>query len=367
MELRSNTLSGNQWYVGGVKIDGGVGSVYVASQTGLYSVVVTDGNGCSSAVSVGVSVLVNALPSSPVVSAQGMTEVCVGGNVSLSSSVGSGNQWYVGGVKIDGAVGRVYVASQTGLYSVRVTDGNGCTSEWSNTVTVTINALPAAPVLLAQGSTEFCDGGSVVLGVVGSGVSYRWYSGGSVLSGVIGSVYTVTVGGSYSVRVTDVKGCESELSSSTVVVVNALPVRPVITAQSATTFCDGGSVELRSNTLNGNQWYVDGVKIDGAVGSVYVASQTGLYSVVVTDVKGCSSVMSVGVSVLVNALPLRPVITAQGATTFCDGGSVVLSSSSGSGNQWYRGVEKILGAVGVTYSASESGVYSVRATDVKGC
>src|SRR4029077_7550639 len=73
--------------------------------------------------------------------------------------------------------------------------------------------------------------------------------------------------------------------------------------------------------------------IGGATGTSYVATAAGGYTVTVTDGNGCSAT-SGATTVTVFPLPPTPTITPGGPTTFCQGGSVTLTSSSGSGNQW---------------------------------
>lgn len=60
--------------------------------------------------------------------------------------------------------------------------------------------------------------------------------------------------------------------------------------------------------------------------------------------------------------PTAPVITAGSATTFCAGGSVTLSSSATSGNQWYRNSSPVNNATGATLTVTTSGTYAVTAT-----
>src|SRR5205085_7763802 len=71
-------------------------------------------------------------------------------------------------------------------------------------------------------------------------------------------------------------------------------------------------------------------------------------------------------SVTVNPTPATPTIGAGGPTTFCTGGSVTLTSSSASGNQWSLNGSPIGGATGQTYSANASGNYTVVVT-ASGC
>ena len=58
--------------------------------------------------------------------------------------------------------------------------------------------------------------------------------------------------------------------------------------------------------------------------------------------------------------PVSPTLSAGGATTFCSGGSVILTSSSATGNQWYLDGSAIeTGGTNQTYSANASGDYTV--------
>lgn len=60
----------------------------------------------------------------------------------LTSSSPSGNQWYLNGVLIPGATGQVYVATQSGNYTVVVTDANGCTATSLPSFTTSISDGP---------------------------------------------------------------------------------------------------------------------------------------------------------------------------------------------------------------------------------
>ena len=144
--------------------------------------------------------------------------------------------------------------------------------------------------------------------------------------------------------------------------VTPLPVA-TITPASATTFCEGGSVVLNANSGVGlsYQWQRDGSDIPGASGSSYTATVSGSYTVIVTA-NSCSKT-SLAEAVTVTPLPVAT-ITPAGATTFCDGGSVVLNANSGVGlsYQWQRDSSDIPGATGSSYTASASGSYTVVVT-----
>jgi len=199
-----------------------------------------------------------------------------------------------------------------------------------------------------------------------SAAGNQWYKDGSPISGETNQTYSATASGAYTVIVT-ASGCSSAASSGTTVTVNPIPATPTIGAGGPTTFCAGGSVVLTSSSATGNQWYKDGSPISGGINQTYTASTSGNYTVIVTSAEGCSSAASSGTTVTVNVIPTTPTIGAGGPTTFCTGGSVVLTSSSAAGNQWYKDGSPISGGINQTYTATTSGNYTVVVTSAEGC
>ena len=167
--------------------------------------------------------------------------------------------------------------------------------------------------------------------------------------------------GSKNVTITNPDG-QSSTGNGILTVIACPAPTPTISAGGPTTFCQGGSVTLTSSVSTGNQWYRNNTAIGGATSSTYSATLSGNYTVVVTDVSGCSGAPSAPTSVTVNPVPATPTISAGGPTTFCQGGSVTLSSSAASGNQWYLNGNPIGGATNQTYSATTSGNYTVIVT-----
>src|SRR5205823_3385312 len=187
---------------------------------------------------------------------------------------------------------------------------------------------------------------------------------GSPIGGATANTYIATATGNYTVIVT-ASGCSSAASAATSVTVNPIPATPTITPGGPTTFCAGGSVTLTSSSATGNQWYLNGSPIGSATANTYNATATGNYTVIVTT-SGCASASSSVTSVTVNPIPATPTITPGGPTTFCAGGSVTLTSSSATGNQWYLDGSPIGGATSDTYVATVTGDYSV-VVSASGC
>jgi hypothetical protein len=246
-----------------------------------------------------------------------------------------------------------------GSYSVVVTL-NTCSSPAGST-TVVVNATPPKPTI--SGTDFFCTGGSTTL-TSSAASGNQWYENGVLIGGATNQTYDAVEIGDYTVIVT-LNGCSSP-TSDTLHVSNPTPHQPVVTPLGPTTFCTGGSVTLQSNSATGIKWYLDGNLLPGPYNQSRTVSVAGSYTCQLNNT-GCLSQFSDPIVVTVNPLPPAPTITPSGPTTFCAGGSVTLTSSAGSGNQWLLNGSPIGGATNTTFVASVAGDYSVRTTDGNGC
>jgi hypothetical protein len=358
--LTSSASSGNQWLLNGTPIGGATSQTLAATTGGNYTVTST-ANGCTSSASSATTVTINATPATPVISAGSATIFCSGGSVMLTSSASSGNQWLLNGTPIGGSTSQTLAVTTGGSYTVTSTV-NGCTSSTSSATTVIVNQTPITPAISAGGPTTFCFGSSVVLSTT-SANGNQWFFNGNPIGGATNQTLVATVAGNYTVEFT-INGCSST-SSVLVVTVNTIPSAPTVSAGSATTFCAGGSVTLTSSATGGNQWFLTGGPIGGATSQTLVVTGTGNYSVG-TTVNGCTSSASSVTAVTVNAIPSAPTVSAGSATTFCAGGSVMLTSSAAGGNQWFLNGTPIGGSTSQTLVATATGNYTV-GTTVSGC
>jgi hypothetical protein len=137
---------------------------------------------------------------------------------------------------------------------------------------------------------------------------------------------------------------------------------PIITASGQITFCNGGSVTLSTTSTEPLQWYKDGNPIDGATSPTYTATQGGSYSVKAGIGVCAVSSLSPLVVTVTSDIPI-PTVTASGPTTFCDGGSVTLTSNVSQSYTylWSTG-EKSQSIV-----VKSTGNYSVQLADNNGC
>ncbi|GAA4212602.1 hypothetical protein GCM10022289_43680 [Pedobacter jeongneungensis] len=314
--------------------------------------------------------------------------ICSGNTATLNTTdilpVNASLSYYV----YDAATGGNYLGTvpyTTGALTVNTTyyvqsvTSAGCVSSGRTAWTVTIGGTkPATRTITAGSSTTFCSGSSVILSSSTTGtpspVSYQWYRNGVLISGATSSAYTASTSGSYTV-VANSSTCTSDMSNAVTVTVNNLPSDFNITATGS--LCTGGSTTTfgLDGSENGvsYQLLLDGVNSGAPVTStgngslISFGSRTaaGTYTVLATNSTSCSKTMPG--SKVMTATPTTPTITSGSSTTFCNGGSVVLTSSATTGNQWYVGGIAISGATGQTYTANATGTYTVITTNNGGC
>lgn len=317
------------------------------AQEGSFSVKVTDEFGCTSQSSTTVQVKPFPKPATPVVSASRNPSFCEGESVTLSSTQGDTYSWSGNQQTKD------IVITQSGQFSLITVSNNGCRSDQSNTVTVTVHPLPAKPVVTASGSTSLCTGSSVNLtSSAGSGFANSWSNGEN------NQTINVSTAGSYKVKVTDAFGCGSAESDAVTVVVNPRPTKPVIQVQGSAIFCADKNVTLQANSPE-----TSFVWSSGETTSSVVVTKAGTYSVQAMNIYNCLSVASDAVTTTVRALPQAPVIRALGEVEFCEGGSVTLASNNNDLNHtWVSSTD-----TKNSLTVSQSGTYTARVVDEIGC
>ena len=142
----------------------------------------------------------------------------------------------------------------------------------------------------------------------------------------------VSASGNYSVTVTNGFSCTAT-SSAVSVTINPVPATPTISAGGPITFnARVDTVTFTSSSATGNQWNLNGSPIGGATNATLVVTASGDYTVTVTNGFGCSTTSAI-TTVTVNPIPATPTVIPAGPVTQC-GGTVTLTSSSATGNQW---------------------------------
>ncbi len=312
----------------------------VVTRSGDYFVTVTGANGCVNN-SPTFTVTVNPRPH-PQIAADGNTEFCQGGSVTLDADPAGVFKTYLWS---NGAQTRTITVSSSGKFAVTVTDDNGC-SGTSDSIVVKVNPLPS-PRISASGPLTFCLGNEVTLDAGAGYARYLWSTGEGTRT--IRADYP----GTFSVTVWTAAGC-SATSASVTVKVNPLP-QPLILPQGPTAFCQGDSVRLDAGSgYSSYQWS------NGRTTRIITVKNAGNYTVTVRDAAGCRGT-SAAVAVTVFPAP-RPTITAGGPTSFCAGDSVILDAGEG-----YASYAWSTGAGSRRITVKTSGSYTVTVTNAAGC
>lgn len=356
--LSTNTGTGYtyQWLLNGNPINGANSSSYYATQSGNISVRITDNSGC-----IGVSavtVVTNNGPSVTITS--GNTTICQGSTVSLNATYNSywTYQWRLNGSNISGATTYYYSATATGNYDVLATY-NSCSSS-SNSISITVNPAPPVPVVSANGSTTFCQGGSVLLSTTPvSGCTYQWRLNGSNISNATASSYVASTSGTYTIVLSN-GTCTS--TSNSIVVTNASPT--VSAYASPTSVCTGGnsmlSLSVSPYATYSYAWSpAAGLSNPSVSNPTATVSGNTTYFVTVTNTtSGCTGTGSVS---LTTFSPQQATISYSGSTNICQGSSLYMSANYGYSYLWSNG------STSQSIYATASGNYTVTVTYAGGC
>lgn len=181
-------------------------------------------------------------------------------------------------------------------------------------------------------------------------------------------VFTFNQPGTYSVKLrsTNAGGSDSLTRAGYITVLPA-PGIPNIVSMGLNGLCTGDSVQLKTDSVaTGYTWLRSGLPISNGNTSQLYAKQAGDYTITVSSLNGCTRT-SVALTLSESIKPTTPVITTSLASdSFCQGGSVTLTSSANSSNQWYRNLIPIQGATSKTFAATDSGSYAVKVNN-NGC
>ncbi|MEZ4847884.1 MAG: PKD domain-containing protein [Bacteroidia bacterium] len=207
----------------------------------------------------------------PEILVNGNTSFCEGDSALLTVSNGP----YDGYIWSNGDTTASIVVKISGTYSV-IGIQNGCPSDSSISQIITVNALPAKPVISASGPIQFCDGGDVTLNGPAGFSSYLWSNGDT------NPAITITQSTSLTLTVTDANLCQSPPSDTIEVTVSPLPAAPMISGPS--TICDGASILLSGPSGYGGYFWSNNALVKDII--VFLP---GTFTLIVIDSNNCMS------------------------------------------------------------------------------
>lgn len=330
------TLSGNQ---GGVWSTGATSSSITTGTAGDYFVTVS--NGCGSAVSNHIQVIVNPLPLAITgpnrsICTSNSSGPSAGVQIGTTAIVGHSYLWTPGtGLSSSTIADPIANPSITTIYTLTETIlSTGC--DLSRTVTITVITPPSC---LISGNQSLCQGQAVQLCAPFGSSAYLWSNGST------SNCTNVTIPGTYSVTVTNSIGCTNVCSKSVSYVPSCL-------ISGNTAICQGTYTILSAPTGSGTTYLWS----TGSTASSIKVTAAGTYSVKVK--KGsCTNTCSA----IVTAYPL-PGCTIAGTNVLCEGQSKQLCAPPGAAKYAWS-----TGASANCINITKAGNYAVTVTSANGC
>ena len=289
------------------------------SSTTIYTVLVTDANGCTDINAVTVSV-----DTAAVATTSGDQQICINENVQLNAGGGTSYSWSPGtGLNATNISNPIANPTNTTTYTVIVTDGNGCTD--SEEVIVTVNSLPIVSV--SQDTVLLCSGTGGAIITASGGTSYAWSPDAGLSNPNISNpLADPVISTSYIVTVTDGNGC----SATDVVYVQVFSGVGGVGAGPDVEFCFGESDTITASGGNSYSWSPStGLSATNISNPIASPTSSTLYTVVITGDGGCT--VNDDVQVTVHNLPTA---SAGADEDLCVENSLNLNGSGGISYNW---------------------------------
>lgn len=329
--------------------------VFEVSASGTYTVVVSGANGCTAAatstvmsdtvVMLPVSIQAQVNPICPETSTTLLAGGCIAGTI----------KWYLRGELTSFATGAAVTVSpvQNTSYEATCFSMDGCESPRSAPYAVTLLPAVSPVTLLTALPVAGIPNAPVTLSAVGctAGVVFYKDATGTIEVGrTSGNMLVVTpVATTTYTAACFIGSCRGPLSNAIEVSSSPCNFTAAIGATS-TVVCPGTEVILTASPGIGFLWST------GLNESQITVTTAGVYSVVVTNVQGCSATASTTI-----AQGMAPVPIITGETNLIEGQTTLLTAWGGSTYRWSTG------AVTPTILVTTAGVYSVTLTGATGC
>ena len=213
----------------------------------------------------------------------------------------------------------------------------------------------AKPEIFVDGPDVLCPGEYTSIRAADGFVSYKWSTGET------GQTIVVDKPGKYWVRA-EINPCIRG-NSDTVEIMLVPEPEITITTLPEGAVCEGDTIQITANSeYDIYRWD------DGTTGKVNTATESGTYTVYVTDIYGCEWSKSIELDFMPNPEPSLEYI---GRYRFCQGDTAILRTDQEYNTyEWYRekdGSMQELDEKTRSIAVTESGLYNVVVTNQWGC
>lgn len=321
------------------------------------------------------SIAINQTPQIPVINNVGKP-LCTGQSdtlkISSTRDLISYYEWYSEPSKQKLAIGRQYVTSTSGNFSSKAFGVNGCISDFSKPVIVTIDKS-VKPKLSYQGNQvsggiTLCTPTAIDLAVRQDSINTaatQWYVNNIIKPSSTGPLYKTgtTFTGKIYVKTTTLISLCTSLDSVSINIVDQKPATITATGD----LCIGQKVTLSSIIDNGTKyiWKKDGIVITSAISKNLEVISDGNYNLDIEIENNLCRKSALYIAKF-NSVPNKPTIT--GRNELISGDNIILTANTDlpqAKYQWYRGgfvTDKT-----PTLTVIDSGKYQVKVTSIYNC
>lgn len=294
---------------------------FVTVSPGIYTVTVTNNEGCKAEASVDITEL-----PLPLVNITGKNKACIGQTVELTAEGGIEYQW-------SNQENTQTISIVAGTHSVTVTNEFGCSASKDFTIT---DLLP--PIATISGNEFVCNNEVTEITAQG-GIQFKW-SNNADTPGIFVS------DGLYSVTVTNEDNCTASISK---IIQKAPDPKPLISGVNS--ICEGEMTQL---TVNGGQSFVWS---SGATSTSIIVGP-GIYTVTATNEFNCSATAYH----IISSRP-KPDVRIEGNSNICSGQTTIITASGGVAYNWSTGAQ----SPSIQVSPNTNTSYRVTVTGTNGC
>ncbi|MNJ88771.1 hypothetical protein D3C87_63260 [compost metagenome] len=268
LTIPGNAQSTVQWLKDNQVIAGETGNSLAVTEAGNYRIYVSNSTLACADTTLAEAITVLALPT---IDAGSDVTICIGDTVNLTAVSAAAISWNNG---IQDGVD--FFPTDTMDYVATATDNYGC--EHSDTLTVTVNSLPAVNAGI---DTAVCAGTSVTFAATGA-ATYSWNNGITN-----GTSFDATIAGSYIVTGTDANGC---INSDTLAL--TLHALPSVNLGADRTVC----ANHFPVSLNGPAGFSSYLWSNGTTTQNTSATEAGTFVLTVTNNDGCKDTDTIAIT-----------------------------------------------------------------------
>lgn len=317
--------------------------------SGAYNITLIDSKGCTLTQSVMV-----ANPTQITLALTSTNAICSGFNgvASVTATGGAGGYTYTWSPM--GGNNPQSNGVPTGNYTITVKDQNNCTAIGQ----ISVGSTPGGTAVITSFTPVTCFGfnnGAALAGGIGpftAPITYSWSNT------QLGPTATNLAPGTYTVYLDDFNGCKS---NTTVTITQPAVLNFAVNSSSVLCFNGSSGSATVSSITGGNPGFTYLWTPGGSTLSTAGGLSAGVYSVTVTDTKGCNLTKTVNIT-----QPSSVTVLSNTTTANCNqsNGSASVAASGGNGPYTYTWSTN---ATGPLLNNVPAGTYTVAVQDANGC